>query len=110
MVWCVDLGDAGRERLGGKPLVGGNGHAVGNLGRHVRIIGIAVAVGDQPRIDLQDQLRAKEVGELSSQRRGADVPGDVPRPFGGPKAQIAESLWNASSGMVANQQNGGAGA
>src|SRR6202035_4950575 len=64
----------------------------------------AVAVDQQPRIALRDQMRAEMSGQRLRDAGDADVPGDVTRQLAFRQAEIAEPARDRLAIMIRCQQ------
>src|ERR1700744_5585693 len=64
----------------------------------------AVAVDDEPRIALRDQMRAEHGREPLGDPGDADVPGDVPYELALGPAEIAEPFGDQAAIMIAGKQ------
>ena len=67
-------------------------------------MGWAVAVDDEPRVALHDQMGVEMFRERLRDAGNADVPGDMARQFALRQAEVAEPVRNESSIMVAREQ------
>ena len=64
----------------------------------------AVAVDDEPRVALHDQMGVEMFRQRLRDAGNADVPGDVPHQFALGQAEIAEHARDQPAVMVAGQQ------
>ena len=63
-----------------------------------------VAVDDEPRVALHDQMRVEMFRQHFGDPGNADVPGDVPRQFALRQPEIAEHARDQAAVMVTGQQ------
>lgn len=83
-----------------------DGRSIRERGNRPGMAGSPVAVDDEARIDLLDQIRAKQTMQRDPDPVNADIPGDMPVPVICRHAEISESPRHGATGMVAHQNEG----
>ena len=116
-LWSSELGDAlviGPEDLllarpplgvGDVPVAGDRGH-LADLEDRARNLGIAIAVDDEPGIDLRDEGGVEAVGEEIRRAGDADIPGDVALEVAVMEPEPSEPPGNSPTGMVTGNEEG----
>ena len=85
-------------------LVAGHHDAIANRDNRSRVIRRPVEIDHQPRDASHDRWHIEQFDESSRHVTGANVPGDVPMPYGVVQAKPRVAIGNVPAGVVANQQ------